>query len=55
MEYVLFFVGLGFFLYVMFIIERYDEKRYERKLNEQREFGYKKTQRRFHRDPKQQE
>lgn len=33
-------LGLGFFLYVMWIIERADEKRYDRKLNEMREFGY---------------
>jgi hypothetical protein len=39
MEYFMLFIGLGFFLFVMFIIERADDKRYERKVNEMREFG----------------
>ena len=52
MEYILFFIGLGFFLYIIFIIERAEERRYERKLNERREFGYDAPKRRFLQDLK---
>lgn len=31
--------GLGFFLYVFIVIERSNDKQYERRLNEMREFG----------------
>lgn len=47
MEYFFMFVGLGFFLYVLFIVERADEKRYDRKLNEMREFGVHRQQKRL--------
>lgn len=40
MEYVLFFIGLGFFLFVIWMIQLSEERMYQRKLNEQREFGY---------------
>jgi hypothetical protein len=52
MEYILFFIGLGFFLYIIFIVERAEEKRYDRKLNERREFGYEAQKRRSLQDLK---
>lgn len=38
-EWILFFVGLGFFLFVMHYIIRDEDKTYQRRLNEKREFG----------------
>lgn len=32
--------GLGFFLFVVLMIERSEERSYQRRLNEAREFGY---------------
>lgn len=35
------FVGLGFFLFVTYIIRTDHRESYERRLNEQREFGFR--------------
>lgn len=34
--------GLGFFIFVVWKIEKSEDDRYQRRLNEAREFGYKK-------------
>lgn len=39
MEYAFMLLGLGFFLYVIYRIERADEKRQDQKMAERREFG----------------
>lgn len=37
--------GLAFFLYVMKFISNDEDRRYQRRLNEMREFGYRKEKR----------
>lgn len=40
MEFFFMFIGLGFFLFVMWMILSSEQKTYDRTLNERREFGY---------------
>jgi len=47
MEFVLFFVGLGFFIFVIWTVQVAEERMYQRKLNEQREFGYEEQKRKL--------
>lgn len=37
------FIGLGFFLYSMLIVERSEQRSYDRKLMEAREFGFRRS------------
>jgi hypothetical protein len=41
-EYFLFFISLGFFIFIIWMVQIAEERMYQRKLNEQREFGYRK-------------
>jgi hypothetical protein len=41
MEMILFFVGLGFFIFIIWMVQVAEERMYQRKLNETREFGYR--------------
>lgn len=50
MEYFLLFVGLGFFLFIVVLALRTEREDYSRKLNEQREFGFRFPHPRKHRD-----
>ena len=50
MEMFLFFIGLGFFIAVIWMVQVAEERMYQRKLNEQREFGYEKQKRRRQKD-----
>jgi hypothetical protein len=50
MEYFFMFIGLGFFLFVIWMIQVGEERMYQRKLNEQREFGYEKRRRRIQKE-----
>lgn len=34
-------LGLGFFVYIIILVERSEERMYQRRLNEAREFGYR--------------
>lgn len=38
-EYFLLIFGLGFFIYVVWIVQVAEERQYQRRLNEKREFG----------------
>ena len=42
MEYFFMFIGLGFFISIIWMVQVAEERMYQRKLNEQREFGYQK-------------
>lgn len=50
MEYILFFIGLGFFIFIIWMVQVAEERMYQRKLNEQREFGYEGPKRRFRKE-----
>lgn len=39
MEFIFMIFGLGFFIFVIWMVESSDERRYQRKLMEHREFG----------------
>ena len=34
-------IGLGFFIFIIWMVEAAEERNYQRKLNEAREFGFK--------------
>ena len=40
MEYFFMFIGLGFFIYIIWMVQVAEERSYQRKLTEQREFGF---------------
>lgn len=42
---ILFFIGLGFFVFIIWMVQVSEERMYQRKLNEQREFGYEEQKR----------
>jgi hypothetical protein len=52
MENILFFIGLGFFIFVIWMVQVAEERMYQRKLNEQREFGYEDQKRKHRKDLK---
>lgn len=41
MDFFFMFIGLGFFLFIIWFVVQQHDKEYNRKLNEQREFGYR--------------
>ena len=43
MEFFFMFIGLGFFLLVIWKVEAAEERHYQRKLNEAREFGFQRS------------
>lgn len=46
MEFFFLFIGLGFFLFVIWLVVNTEERDYNRRLNERREFGYEDAKRR---------
>lgn len=43
MEFFFMFVGLAFFILIIWKVEAAEERQYQRKLNEAREFGYQQS------------